>query len=87
MTAVLKAGKDAASEEILLPDCSSIRSLQPEETYKYHGFLEAGARPFKYEDENPAGVQVACATSTPRSSKRPQHHHSHQHLDCGFDMV
>ena len=42
MTAVLKAGKDAASEEILLPDCSSIRSLQPEETYKYHGFLEAG---------------------------------------------
>ena len=41
-TVVLKAGKHAASDLILLPDRSSIRSLQPEETYKYFGFLEAG---------------------------------------------
>ena len=42
-TVVLKAGKHAASSEIILPD-RSIRSLRPEETHKYLGFLEAGGK-------------------------------------------
>ena len=46
-TVVLKAGKHEASEESILPDRTSIRSLQPEETYKYLGVLEARGMEWK----------------------------------------